>query len=118
MACGSNNNTTLIPQGTWGGVKIQLNVSGNGATASLCCASGAINGPLTVSSTGTFNLTGTYTSSNGPVPVGGFQPVDVTYSGSINGTTMHLAISGTSISPQTFTLTFGTNETGGCICAL
>jgi hypothetical protein len=116
--CGDSARTTLIPQGTWGDIAAELNVSADGASLSLCCASGTINAPLTVSSTGSFTLTGTYLRQGGPIPVGGFQSEAATYSGVINGNRMNLTITTPGSGPQTMTLTLGTFKTAMCICAL
>jgi hypothetical protein len=115
---GSTANSTLIPQGVWGSIAVEMDVTASGATINFCCASGKIDPPLTVAPSGAFNLSGTYTRQGGPVPVGGFDPTPATYSGVINGNTMNLVVTAPPLQPETFTLTFGTHPTDQCVCPL
>jgi hypothetical protein len=54
-----------VPTGTWGGQHIALEVTAAGATVEFDCAHGAINGPLTLDSSGQFDLTGTFAREHG-----------------------------------------------------
>jgi hypothetical protein len=117
--CGSSSQaTTTIPEGIWGTAAAELDVSSTGATLFLCCASGQINPPLTVFSNGAFNLSGTYQIEEGPIPVGGNQPVPASYTGVINGNQMNLTVSTAAHGSQSYVLTFGTRKTIECVCAL
>src|SRR5579862_2078314 len=114
--CGTSSGptTTVIPTGTWGSLAAQMDVTSSGASVELCCASGSISGPLTVSSSGSFVLEGTLT------PVGGAAttqpPLAATYSGSITGNTMNLLINAPPRPPQSATLTFGDHMVAICSC--
>jgi hypothetical protein len=105
-----------IPTGVWGGTNVQLNVTSSGATVAFCCALGNIPGPIAVDSSGHFTIVGTYQSTNGPIPVGGFVNVPATYAGTVNGNTMSLTVSGPV--NQSYSLTFGVQMTTNCVCAL
>jgi hypothetical protein len=59
---------------------------------------------------------GTFQSTNGPIPVGGFPNVPATYSGTVNGSTMTLNVTGPVT--QSYSLSFGVQMTGECVCAL
>jgi hypothetical protein len=83
-----------IPDGTWGGQHINLVVKGNSATIEYDCAHGEINGPLVVSSNGSFKLTGTHTVERGG-PVRRDQPSNsrhAAYTGTIRGDVMTLMV--------------------------
>ena len=63
-----------------------MTVTSTGATVQFDCAHGTIPKPLTVDSSGHFDIVGTYTQEGGPTPAAE-TPVDARYSGVLHGTT-------------------------------
>jgi hypothetical protein len=55
----------LIPNGTWGGNHIRVDVAGGSATIDYDCANGTIQGPLSVNSAGKFDLRGIHNQERG-----------------------------------------------------
>lgn len=54
-----------IPDGSWGGPHISVQVANSSATIEYDCANGTIRGPLKVDSRGRFNLPGTHVREHG-----------------------------------------------------
>jgi hypothetical protein len=98
-----------IPTGTWGGEHIQMTVNAKSATIEYDCATGVIQGPLTVDADGNFNLHGTHRMMRGGPTRAGDTPNDhpATYTGSIKGNTMTLNLKIADSDAETFTLEKG-----------
>jgi hypothetical protein len=83
-----------LPTGTWGGLHIRIEVGSRSATIDYDCATGAIDGPLTMDSKGRFAWRGTYNREHGgPIRIDekpNSRPV--IYSGSIKDDTMTLTV--------------------------
>jgi hypothetical protein len=83
-----------LPTGTWGGAHIRIEVGSRSATIDYDCATGAINGPLTIDSKGRFTWRGTYNREHGgPIRIDekpNGRPV--TYSGWIKDDNMTLTV--------------------------
>jgi hypothetical protein len=83
-----------LPTGPWGGPHIRIDVGARSASIEYDCASGTINGPLTVDSRGRFTWRGTHHREHaGPIRVGE-QGNDrpATYSGFVRGDKMTLTV--------------------------
>jgi len=79
-----------VKTGTWGGLGIELNVTGSGATVMLCCnGNGVIQEPLTPDASGHFKTRGTVYST----------PYTADYEGTVSGDSMQLKI--TAYTPNT-----------------
>lgn len=100
-----------LATGPWGGPHIRIEVGPRSAEIDYDCASGTINGPLTVDSRGRFTWHGTHHREHGgPIRVGE-QGNDhpASYSGFVKGDTMTLTVklSDTNEVLETFTLKRG-----------
>jgi len=83
-----------VPVGMWGGDHISMKVDADGAVTDYDCASGFVNGPLTVDRRGRFDLTGTYVREYSG-PVRGDKPLTrsgARYSGWTDGKTLRLTV--------------------------
>ncbi len=102
-------NMQRIPTGVWGGQHINIEVGEKSAKIEYDCASGVINGPLTVEANGSFKLRGTHRPERGgPIRANDDtkgQPA--TYTGSIKGNTMTLTLKVGDADTETFTLEKG-----------
>ena len=102
-------NMQRIPIGVWGGQHINIEVGEKSATIEYDCASGVINGPLSVGANGNFKLRGTHrVERGGPIRADDDakgQPA--TYTGSIKGNTMTLTLKVGEADAETFTLEKG-----------
>ena len=98
-----------IAQGLWGGQHINIDVGPKSARIEYDCASGVINGPLTVDAAGHFNLRGTHrTERGGPIRADDSPPEHpATYTGTIKGNTMTLTLKVGDSDEETFTLEKG-----------
>jgi len=98
-----------IPTGTWGGQHIQMKVGAKSATIEYDCATGVIEGPLTVDANGDFNLRGTHRMLRGGPTRADETPngSPATYTGSIKGNTMTLNLKIGDADAETFTLERG-----------
>ena len=98
-----------IPSGVWGGQHINIEVGEKSARIEYDCASGVINGPLSVDANGTFKLRGTHrVERGGPIRADDDtkgQPA--TYTGTIKGNTMTLTLKVGEAEAETFTLEKG-----------
>jgi hypothetical protein len=94
-APGNPSTATSGPAGTvWGGDHLELEVTTDGANLNFDCASGIIPHPLSVDAQGRFHAKGTFTAERpGPVMHDGPGAVQATYTGTIQGDTMHLVVS-------------------------
>jgi hypothetical protein len=83
-----------IPNGSWGGPHIQLNVQDGTATIEYDCANGSIDGPLKLDSRGRFSLSGKhFREHGGPIRIGEEnKPVAARYTGRIDGNRMTLTV--------------------------
>ena len=100
-----------LATGPWGGPHIRIDVGARSASIEYDCASGTINGPLTVDSRGRFTWRGTHHREHaGPIRVGE-QGNDrpATYSGFVKGDKMTLTVklSETNEVIETYTLKRG-----------
>ena len=83
-----------IPSGIWGGDRVQLNVTEQGATTEYDCAHGTIDQPLEVDRTGRFSATGTHVFEHGG-PVRENEPADrhpAKYEGRMTGDNLTLSV--------------------------
>ena len=83
-----------LATGPWGGPHIRIDVGARSASIEYDCASGTINGPLTIDSKGRYTWRGTHHREH-PGPIreneqGNNRPA--TYSGSVAGNTMTLTV--------------------------
>ena len=105
----STMNMQRIPIGVWGGQHINIEVGEKSAKIEYDCASGVIEGPLTVDANGNFKLRGTHrVERGGPIRADDDtkgQPA--TYTGSIKGNTMTLNLKVGDGDAETFTLEKG-----------
>lgn len=77
----------------WGGEHVKLELTKDGGTLDFDCATGTIAKPLAVDAQGKFRASGTYLRERpGPTMRDGNPAAAATYSGSIDGTTMHLHV--------------------------
>ena len=102
-------NMQRIPTGVWGGQHINIEVGEKSARIEYDCASGVINGPLSVDANGNFKLRGTHRiERGGPVRADDdSKGHPATYTGSIKGNTMTLTLKVGDSDTETFTLEKG-----------
>lgn len=98
-----------IATGVWGGQHINIQVGARSAEIEYDCASGRIDGPLTVDADGNFSLRGIHRMERGGPIRAGESPREhpATYSGSIKGNVMTLTMKVEGLDPDTFTLEKG-----------
>lgn len=98
-----------IPTGNWGGQHINMKVGAKSATIEYDCATGVIQGPLVVDSSGNFKLKGTHRRQHGgPIREGeSANDHPATFTGSIKGNTMTLNLKIGDSEVETFTLEKG-----------
>lgn len=108
-ASAKTQNMQRIPTGVWGGQHINIEVGEKSARIEYDCASGVINGPLSVDANGNFKLRGTHRiERGGPIRADDDskgQPA--TYTGSIKGNTMTLTLKVSDADTETFNLEKG-----------
>ncbi len=100
-----------IPNGTWGGLHIRVEVENGSATIEYDCANGKIDGPLNLDSRGHFSLSGTHIREHGG-PIREGEKADAhpaRYTGSIDGErmTMTVTLTDSEETVGTFTLDHG-----------
>jgi hypothetical protein len=85
---------TLGPVGTqWGGQHVSLEVTDQGAQLEFDCANGTLPNTLNVDAKGNFTVKGEFTREHpGPVMRDGNPAASATYTGTIQGNTLHLHI--------------------------
>ncbi|MGA9565419.1 MAG: hypothetical protein WBS19_07845 [Candidatus Korobacteraceae bacterium] len=84
----------------WGGDHLELDVTADGANLDFDCASGTITQSLAVDAHGVFRARGTLARERpGPVMRDSPGPAQATYTGTIQGDTMHLVVSSGSPEP-------------------
>ena len=100
-----------LPEGTWGGVHISMEVTAKGAAIEYDCAHGTISEPLRVDNDGRFQAKGTHVREHGGPIRNEETPVShpASYSGKVNDKTITLTVTLTDSSETigTFTLTQG-----------
>ena len=100
-----------LAEGLWGGKHIRLEVTGEGASAEFDCATGTLEGPLTLDGDGRFEVKGTFTPERGgPVREGREpEPRPARYSGRVKAEVLTLTVTLTDDADdvETFTLTHG-----------
>jgi hypothetical protein len=98
-----------IPTGVWGGQHINIEVGEKSATIEYDCASGVINGPLSVDASGNFKLRGIHRPGRGgPIRLDDDSKAQpATYTGKIEGNTMTLTLKVGDSDTETFTLEKG-----------
>jgi hypothetical protein len=90
---GTGTPGTPVAQGTWGAEGISINVTASGATIEFPCARATIAQPLTVDSSGNFNVTGGFVQEHGgPVYVGDDQARPARFTGVVIGTKIAITI--------------------------
>jgi hypothetical protein len=92
---GQSSAAALGAVGTvWGGDHLELKVTADGATLEFDCASGTMTHSLSVDAEGRFRARGTFTAERpGPVMRDSPGATQATYTGTIEGDTMHLVVS-------------------------
>lgn len=81
------------PSTIWGGQHVELEFTKDGGTLEFDCATGTITKPLAVDAHGKFRVSGTFTRERpGPTMRDGNPAASATYSGSVEGDTMHLTV--------------------------
>ena len=83
-----------IPNGTWGGAHIRIDVADGSATIDYDCANGTIEGPLNIKSDGKFDLRGVHNKEHGG-PVRSDETANshpARYEGWTDGKTMKLKV--------------------------
>lgn len=93
----------MLRDGQWGGDRIQLTVSAEGAAVRLDCARGAVPAPLSLDRKGRFDWAGTFEHDR-PGPTRVAEPaarrdIGARYTGRITGDVMDLDIRATDGSP-------------------
>jgi hypothetical protein len=105
------NTVRRVPNGVWSGEHVQLTVSDAGADVEFDCARGRITQPLAVTTSGDFDVPGTFAPERGgPLRQdGGSTPQNARYAGRLRNDTLELKvmIPGSTESIGTFTLTRG-----------
>jgi hypothetical protein len=93
--CSWHATSTCMPpklaSSLWGGSGIQLTIGNGGGALLFDCGNGTLDAPIVLAADGTFSVPGTYTQGSGVVVMNPPKPVPVTYTGSVNGNTMHLS---------------------------
>lgn len=87
-------NSDTIPNGTWGGDHIRIDVADGSATIDYDCANGTIEGPLNIKSNGKFDLRGVHNKEHGG-PIRSDEPANshpARYEGWTDGKTMKLKV--------------------------
>ncbi len=96
--------------GAWGGQHMRLSVRADGADIEFDCAHGTIDGPLTLTPDGRFDVSGTFIREGGPVRID-IKPTGrpARYEGSLTGQqlTLKVTLTETAQDAGTFTLTRG-----------
>lgn len=102
---------TAVPEGSWGGVHIGLEVADKSTAIEFDCAHGTISERLVLDSQGRFRARGTYVREHGGPVREGETPAShpASYSGNVRGKAMTLAVTLTDSSESIgmFTLTQG-----------
>ena len=98
-----------VATGVWGGQHISIQVGARSATIEYDCASGVIDGPLTIDTDGNFNWRGTHRMERGGPIRADEKPNEhpATYTGSIKGNKMTLTLKLADSDAETFVLEKG-----------
>jgi len=86
--------TSRVPEGTWGGQHVRLEVTAEGAQVEFDCAHGRINGALSLDRDGNFDVAGVFVQEHGG-PVRSDEAEDAQparYSGTTKGDTLELKV--------------------------
>jgi hypothetical protein len=85
--------TARVPEGTWGGEGIALDVKDTTAAVEFDCAHGTLSGPLRLDSQHRFSVAGEFTRERGgPVRRDELPPAAATYTGRLDGDTLTLTV--------------------------
>lgn len=106
----SAERVVVVPPGTWGGARIRLDVTDDGATVEYDCAHGSIDARLTLDSEGRFDARGTFVREGGSIRVGINRVVrPARYEGRVSGDELSLTVTLTDTSQPvgSYTLTRG-----------
>lgn len=82
-----------MQSGSYGGENIEMKVTDSGTDFNFGCADGKITGKIEPDSTGAFEAPGTYRSTAGPVPDGGYITSAARYEGTVNRGIVRLTVS-------------------------
>lgn len=108
---GFSGQVVNVPTGLWGGQHMGLDVSASGAQIEYDCANGTIDQPMTLDSSGTFDLRGTHIRGHaGPDRQGESERGEpARYTGRVQDQTMTITVILTNSKEDvgTFTLTHG-----------
>jgi hypothetical protein len=91
VAHASNSAHAAPASGLWGGTHVEMKVSSQGATLEFDCAQGTISEPIQLDESGKFQAKGTFQTHAGPTRRDQAPGADTTYSGTVDGDTMHIA---------------------------
>ncbi|PYX29774.1 MAG: hypothetical protein DMG80_14100 [Acidobacteria bacterium] len=99
----------LLPEGTWGGEHITLEVSGKGAEVEFDCAHGWLAQPIALDKRGDFDIAGTFTAEHGGPVLRDEKVSDrpAHYAGHVEDGTMTLTVVVGTEKSGSFTLTQG-----------
>jgi hypothetical protein len=90
----ANNSAHAAPAklsvGLWGGTDLEMQVSSQGSTLEFDCAQGTISEPIQLDESGKFQAKGTFQTHAGPTRRDQSPGADTTYSGTVDGDTMHI----------------------------
>jgi hypothetical protein len=82
-----------VPSGEWGGDRVGLSVTEQGARAEFDCAFAEINQPLLIDAHGRFDVPGTYAQQRGPAREGGPQRRPARFAGQLSGDSLLFKVS-------------------------
>jgi hypothetical protein len=80
-----------VPDGTWGGERLMVEVAADGAGVEFDCGVGRMEGPLILKG-GAFEVKGTYRREAGPVRADGSDVSPAVYRGKLDGDDLTLTI--------------------------
>ena len=90
-----------LPDGTWGGDHIRIEVTAANTTVEFDCAHGTIAGPIDVDKNGRFDVAGKYIAEHaGPIRDEEENGKPVQYAGKVSGGTMTLTITAEGADPM------------------
>ena len=92
VACSSDPVGPDDALGDWGGEGASVTVSAVATDFEFDCATGQVEGLLTLDSQGDFTADGVYFRGGGPLPIGGRVPIPARYEGTVDGNRMTLFV--------------------------
>jgi hypothetical protein len=90
---GAPDRPDRVPSGLWGGEHVRLTVQDAGGTIEFDCAHGTLDAPLTLDSSGRFDVEGRLVAEGGPTPKDDLQNArPARYHGESDGRRMSLEV--------------------------